>query len=72
MILDLERVDGISRPWADVCVIGTGAAGITMAVELSRLGMRVLLLEGGGLNFEDASQQLYDSEILGLPLSWWH
>jgi choline dehydrogenase-like flavoprotein len=52
---------------ADVCIIGAGAAGITLAVEFANRGKRVLLLEGGGAQREDSSQQLYDSEIAGLP-----
>jgi choline dehydrogenase-like flavoprotein len=52
---------------ADFCIIGAGAAGITLAVDLARKGKIVLLLEGGGAIREDSSQQLYDSEIVGLP-----
>ncbi len=33
-----------------VCVIGAGASGISLAVKLSRLGQRVLLIEGGDWN----------------------
>lgn len=73
MIFDLQRMDGsIPVHSANVCVIGGGAAGITMAIELSRRGHSVLLLEGGGLNFEDASQELYKAEITGLPHSGVH
>jgi choline dehydrogenase-like flavoprotein len=51
----------------DVCIVGAGAAGITLAVEFARKGKKVLLLEGGGALREDSSQALYDSEIAGLP-----
>ncbi len=34
---------------ATVCIIGAGAAGITTACELDDLGVRVLLLEAGGM-----------------------
>jgi choline dehydrogenase-like flavoprotein len=51
----------------DICVVGAGAAGITLAVEFARKGKKVLLLEGGGAVREDSSQTLYDSEIAGLP-----
>lgn len=33
---------------ADVCIVGSGAAGITLARELIGTGMRVVVLEGGG------------------------
>jgi choline dehydrogenase-like flavoprotein len=52
---------------ADICIVGAGAAGITLAVEFVRKGKKVLLLEGGGATREDSSQALYDSEIAGLP-----
>jgi choline dehydrogenase-like flavoprotein len=52
---------------ADLCIVGAGAAGITLAVESARKGKKVLLLEGGGATREDSSQSLYDSEIAGLP-----
>jgi choline dehydrogenase-like flavoprotein len=52
---------------ADVCIVGAGAAGITLAVEFAGKGKTALLLEGGGALREDSSQALYDSEIAGLP-----
>jgi len=52
---------------ADICIVGAGAAGITLAVELAYKGKKVLLLEGGGAVREDSSQALYDSEIVGRP-----
>lgn len=68
MIVDLRHVDG-SPPVhsADVCMIGAGAAGITMAIELSRRGLSVLVLEAGGFQFEDKSQDFYQVEVVGLP-----
>ncbi len=32
----------------DVCIVGSGPAGITLAREISRAGLRVCLLESGG------------------------
>jgi len=52
---------------ADICIVGAGAVGITLAVESARRGKKVLLLEGGGALREESSQQIYDSEIVGLP-----
>ena len=36
---------------AQVCVVGGGAAGITVATELARNGISVIVLEGGGRRF---------------------
>ena len=66
MIFDLLRDAPGATSSADICIVGAGAAGITLAVEFARRGKKVLLLEGGGAQREDSSQQIYDSEIAGL------
>jgi choline dehydrogenase-like flavoprotein len=54
---------------ADVCLIGAGAAGITIARDLAGSGLRVCLVEGGGMQFEFAqSQSLYAGTSVGLPM----
>ncbi len=67
MIFDLLRDTPPPHASADVCIVGAGAAGIVLAIELVNRGKTVLLLEGGGAQREDSSQQLYDSEVVGLP-----
>jgi choline dehydrogenase-like flavoprotein len=55
---------------ADVCLIGAGAAGITIARELAGTALRVCLVEGGGLEYEFAeSQVLYAGTSVGIPMS---
>ncbi len=49
----------------DVCVAGAGVAGITLARELANAGKRVLLLEGGDVDFTTESQDLYQGDIVG-------
>ena len=66
MIRDLIAEQTFEGPPADVCIVGAGAAGIVLAVSLARQGKRVLLLEGGGIEHEDESQELYQSELSGL------
>ncbi len=44
---------------SDVCIIGAGAAGISLALELADAPLDVLLLESGGLRAEPATQDLY-------------
>lgn len=56
-----ETIDG------DVCIIGAGAAGITLAREFAGRPFRVCLLESGGLEQDDDSQALYRGENIGLP-----
>ncbi|HTV10119.1 MAG TPA: GMC family oxidoreductase [Candidatus Aquilonibacter sp.] len=65
MIRDLLH----DRPATDyrpqVCIVGAGAAGICLAVELARRGKSVMVLEGGGRDVEEAAQEPYRSEIVG-------
>jgi choline dehydrogenase-like flavoprotein len=61
-----DRVHPAPGDRADVCIVGAGAAGILLAVELARHGRRVVMLEGGGEDIEQASQDTYRSEIAGL------
>jgi choline dehydrogenase-like flavoprotein len=44
---------------AGVCIIGAGAAGITLASELDRCGFKVLLLEAGGLKADPSLADYY-------------
>jgi len=46
---------------ADVVIVGAGPAGIVLALELSRAGRRVVLLESGGMNFDPNIQHLGDT-----------
>jgi choline dehydrogenase-like flavoprotein len=66
MIFDLLQRQPDTESTADICIVGAGAAGIVLAIELARHGKRVLLLEGGGSQIEEASQEPYRSELAGL------
>jgi choline dehydrogenase-like flavoprotein len=52
---------------ADVCIVGAGAAGITVARELTAPTRRVVLLESGFDEPDPATQSLYDGESRGVP-----
>lgn len=56
------------RDFYDVCIIGAGPAGITLALRLAGDGRRVLLLEGGGHEYSQNSQSLYECPSTGLDL----
>ena len=68
MLVDARQVTPDSTLTADVCIMGTGAAGITLARALAVSGHTVLLLESGGFEFDDATQALYRGRSVGLPL----
>ncbi len=48
---------------AQICIIGAGAAGITLACELDALGCQVLLVEAGGLGEDDRLLDYYRGEV---------
>ncbi len=66
MLIDLREEPGAAEVPSDVCVIGAGAAGITLARKLAEDGHSVCLLESGGLDFEEATQDLYDGDNVGM------
>ena len=51
----------------DVCIAGGGIAGIILAHKLAAKRKRVLLLEGGGLDVSEESQDLYRGSSAGHP-----
>lgn len=53
---------------ADVCIVGAGAAGITLALELKRTSAQVVLLESGSLDFDPRAQALGAGRYVGVPL----
>ena len=52
---------------SDVCIVGAGAAGITLAQELINQPYQVCLLESGGFDFDAVTQALYTGDNVGLP-----
>ena len=67
MHTDARTLDNGSLIEGDLCIIGAGAAGISMALEWQNAGRRVILLEGGGFDVEYAMQDLYTGESVGQP-----
>jgi len=67
MLIDLEKRDAPTIFDCDVCVIGSGAVGLVIAVNLASRGRRVVLLEGGGVGLEQRSQDLYRIVSVGHP-----
>jgi choline dehydrogenase-like flavoprotein len=69
MIEDLRSGSGTPHREVDICLIGAGAAGITIAREFISSGLRVCLVESGGFEFEEDTQRLYVGDSVGMPLS---
>ena len=64
MLIDGRRIPRNETICADICIIGGGAAGITICIELAKAGFHSLLLEAGGYRHDKAVQALYDGESL--------
>jgi choline dehydrogenase-like flavoprotein len=67
MLIDLREQPDAALAQADVCIVGAGAAGITLARKLRQLGRDVCLLESGGLDYEATTQELYRGANVGMP-----
>jgi hypothetical protein len=65
MIVDFNAAVNSLPKRADFCVVGSGPAGMSLALELERHGRSVLLLEGGGLEWSQESQEIYKGEVIG-------
>jgi choline dehydrogenase-like flavoprotein len=67
MFIDTRQLDEDQLIQTEICVIGGGAAGITLAMELENRGIDVCLLESGGLEPDEDTLDLYRGENAGLP-----
>lgn len=68
MIGEASEVPADSELQADLCIVGGGAAGIAIARALTGTGVKVALLESGGLQYEQATQDLYKGRNdVGVP-----
>lgn len=65
MIQDLQSPDVPDRVDTEVCVVGAGAAGITLSVTLARQGADVVMLESGGRVHDPKIHALNAGEVVG-------
>ncbi len=63
MIQSADDIVGNAIIRASYCIVGSGPAGITLALELARTGKSVLLLESGGAKQSDDAQALNAGEV---------
>jgi len=66
MIIDFRSLENHSVIEADLCIIGAGAAGITVAREFLSSKLRVVVIESGGFELDLGTQSLYRGENVGL------
>jgi choline dehydrogenase-like flavoprotein len=64
MISYLESLADKSNLKTDICIVGTGPAGITLAKELIDSGLKVVILESGDFEFDPDTQDFYAGNIV--------
>jgi choline dehydrogenase-like flavoprotein len=67
VIQDGRRLEDGAVVRADLCIVGAGPAGLTIARELAGGGLRICLLETGGLRGAGRAQELLGGESAGSP-----
>ncbi|MEM1389809.1 MAG: GMC family oxidoreductase [Pseudomonadota bacterium] len=67
MLLDLNNSELEADRRADICIVGAGVAGQTLAMRLAHTGQRVLLIESGGLEYKSHIQAMSDGDVSGEP-----
>jgi len=65
MHIDARNLPNNSTIEGDICIIGAGTAGISIALDWINSPNKVILLEGGGFEYDDQVQDLYDGETTG-------
>jgi len=63
VILDAKTIQTDQSLVTDVCIVGAGAAGITIARQLADSQLRVSVVESGGLEFEAETQELAENQV---------
>ena len=67
-IQDFRNLDRATPISSDVCVVGSGPAGWTIAEELRDSGLQILVLESGGADDEPELKMLNETEDVGVSL----
>jgi choline dehydrogenase-like flavoprotein len=67
MFIDLEEYSGNGEIETDVCIVGAGAAGITLALELENSPANICILESGTFDYDVDTQSLAEGSNEGLP-----
>ena len=67
MLIDARHLAPNAQLTCDVCIVGSGPAGTTIAQRLIGSRLSVILLEAGGTHYELGTQTLYRGRVVGDP-----
>ncbi len=67
MMIDTRGLEDGATVQADLCIVGGGPVGLAIADAATSRGLEVVLLEGGGLDWDQDDQELYWGESVGRP-----
>jgi len=65
MYIDARHLENHSLIEGDVCIIGSGAAGISMALDWINTPYKIILLEGGGFEVDEKMQDSFKGKTTG-------
>jgi choline dehydrogenase-like flavoprotein len=65
MINDFREMTNETVIETDICIVGAGAAGISIAKYLNGSNISICLVESGGFEFEEETQSLYQGKNVG-------
>jgi len=65
--MDARRVSSGETLVSDLCIVGGGAAGISIALQMANTGVSVVLLESGDFYPKTSTQTLAQGSSVGLP-----
>jgi choline dehydrogenase-like flavoprotein len=66
-VIDARKLESATAIDTDICIVGGGAAGITLALELAASQRDICLVESGGYVADERTQSLYELESSGYP-----
>jgi choline dehydrogenase-like flavoprotein len=67
MIIDATELAPRTTLQADVCIVGAGPAGLSLAREFKGSGLDVVLVESGGLKADRSLKKLNEGTVIGDP-----
>jgi choline dehydrogenase-like flavoprotein len=67
MMIDARSLPANEVLKTQVCIVGAGPAGLTIAREFANQNVQVYLVESGGIEFDEDTQSLSDATVIGDP-----